>query len=114
MSEGRWGKERNLNRTPRASYSGNEPVLDVKMLINRVFLLLIVCVPFVTNLLGALDFVPVSSTFYSLTEAAVGFAPLGLWDYAAPARPSDWSSKSCGRAGRSACQRSSGGESLSL
>ena len=82
------------------------------MLINLLFLLFIVCVPFVTNRLGALDFVPVSCTFHSLTVAALGFSLLGLWAYATPERPSDWSSKSCGRAGRSACQRSRAGESL--
>ncbi len=52
------------------------------MLINLLFLLFIVCVPFGTNLLGLYAIVPLVYLVYGLIVAAIGFAMCALWVYA--------------------------------
>ncbi len=52
------------------------------ILINLLFLLFIICVPFVTNLLGTYALVPLAYIVYSLTVAAIGACMYALWSYA--------------------------------
>ncbi len=52
------------------------------ILINLLFLLFVVCVPFVTNLLGLYAMIPLAYLVYSLTVAAIGLAMWGIWTYA--------------------------------
>ncbi len=52
------------------------------ILINLLFLLFIVSVPFVTNLLGLYATLPLVYIIYGVTVAAIGFAMCALWMYA--------------------------------
>ncbi len=52
------------------------------ILINFIFLLCIILVPFVTNLLGAYPLLSLPYVIYSLLVAAIGFTMYGLWAYA--------------------------------
>ncbi len=52
------------------------------IMINLLFLLCIILIPFATNMLGAYPLLPLPYVIYSLMVAVLGFSMWGIWVYA--------------------------------